>query len=161
MRNLVSILLLTVFMFIICGVVYPVITTIAGQALFSYQANGSLLLDEKGLPIASEFIGQDFTSEYFFKGRPSQNFYSGDSIFTSEQIDFASTNSSVDNFSASNLEPYILYEDAIKQVPDVSKASGIPEEKLLELVNKYTSTNLTNEYVNVTLLNYEIYEMLN
>ncbi len=55
---------------IVTGVVYPLIVTAIGQAVFPHQANGSLIVVD-GEPIGSELIGQQFTSPEYFWGRLS------------------------------------------------------------------------------------------
>lgn len=55
----------------ITGLVYPLVMTPVAGALFPYQAQGSLITDGTGKVIGSALIGQDFTSDKYFHGRPS------------------------------------------------------------------------------------------
>lgn len=52
------------------GIAYPLAMTAASQALFSDQANGSLV-ERGGQVIGSSLVGQAFSGEAYFHSRPS------------------------------------------------------------------------------------------
>ena len=53
------------------GLAYPYAVTAVAQVALPAQANGSLLTREDGSVIGSKLIGQNFTSDQYFHGRPS------------------------------------------------------------------------------------------
>jgi len=156
--------MVTLVLLVICCGVYPLVVFGAGQLLFSRQANGSLVLDDKGNPIASTLLAQDFTADKYFAPRPSaagtgyDSTSSGGSNYgaTSQALhdavkqrvaDYRKANHLPDSqvvpadaveASGSGLDPHISLNNAALQVPRVAKARGMSEDDLKALVAKYT-----------------------
>lgn len=118
----------------IVGIAYPLAVTGLGQILFSDQANGSLLKRD-GKIIGSELIGQSFTSDKYFWGRPS-------ATTEADPNDAGKTIASPYNAAAStgsNLGPTSkALADRVKADVDKLRATGI-ENPPVDLVTTSAS----------------------
>lgn len=73
-------LLISLIMFVLCGLFYPFAVTGIAQALFNHKANGSLI-EVEDKTVGSELLGQAFTSPEYFWGRVSSVNYN---VYTKE-----------------------------------------------------------------------------
>lgn len=160
-----SVLALLILALICCGV-YPLIVWTVSQVIFPHQANGSLVRDASGQPIASSLIGQNFAGASYFHPRPSAagaNGYDGSSSSgsnlgpTSTKLidavkqrvaDYRQQNNLAENqavpadavtASASGLDPHISVKNALLQLPRVAQSRGLSEDELKKMVVAHTA----------------------
>lgn len=164
---------------VITGVIYPLVVTGISQALFPYQANGSLIMVD-GKAIGSELIGQQFDDPKYFWGRPSATGYNAaassgsnygpmnpalmdmvqariDALNAADPENTLPIPVDLVTASGSGLDPHISVAAALYQVHRVASARGLNEADVQSLVEKYTEGRqfgfLGEPRVNVLLLN--------
>ena len=164
LKEIKTTVLITLVLLIVCCCIYPVFVFGAGQLLFPNKADGSLVYDANGKPIASTLLGQQFTADKYFNPRPSSagNGYdsassSGSNLGALSQTlhdnvkqrvaDYRKANNLDDKqlvpadavtASASGLDPHISVKNALLQLPRVAKARGMSEPDVKALLEKYT-----------------------
>ena len=145
------------------GVLYPLATTGAAEALFGQRANGSLARNENGQVVGSELIGQAFASPAYIQGRPSAAGNNGYDATSSSGSNFGTTSKklrdrvaadvarlSKDNpdaplpipdalltASASGLDPDLPPEAALWQVARVAHTRNLDEDRVRALVENH------------------------
>ena len=89
----------TLVIAVIGGLIYPLVMTGLAQGLFHDQANGGLITTASGKVVGAELIGQNFTSDKYFNGRPSATVDENDST---KSKPYNAANSAGDNLGPSN-----------------------------------------------------------
>ena len=129
-------LICTIVLGVLCSVVYPAALTLAGQAFFPKQANGSLLtvqVDGQEQTVGSEFVGQQFEDSRFFHGRVSSVNYNCYTDEEKEDGSYGGVSSGSFNYANSNPELKARVEEDMaawmEAHPDV-KQEDIPSDLL-------------------------------
>jgi len=177
---------ITLVIWLLTAIVYPLFVLLVGQSIFPVSANGSIMLNIKDQPIGSTLIGQGFTSDRYFHSRPSAVRYSqgkkAQPTGISGGSNLAPTNPELkerilkqteelenDNkqavadliyTSGSGLDPHISLKAARQQIERVGQARGIREDEIIPLINKYLDGRFLGIFgepgVNILRLNYAL-----
>lgn len=164
--NLLRPLLSTlIFLMLLTGGVYPLLTTALGQGWFAPQANGSLII-ENNVVRGSRLIGQNFTAEGYFHGRPSATADMPYNPMASGGSNLAASNPELDRqiqrriadlraanpqasaavpvelvtASASGLDNNLSPAAVAWQIPRVARARNLSVETVTQLAATYTQT---------------------
>ena len=155
------------FLAVLTGGVYPLLTTALGQWLFHTQANGSLIFENHEIR-GSQLIGQNFSDPGYFQGRPSATADAPDNPMASGGSNLAGSNPALDKLftdriaalraanpdasrtvpvelvaaSASGLDANLSPAAALWQVPRIAKARGLSPQWLTQQVQAATHTPL-------------------
>ena len=170
------------FLTLITGGLYPLLTTALGQWFFPAQSGGSLIIENHEIR-GSYLIGQNFTDPRYFQGRPSATSDAPDNPMASGGSILAGSNPALDKLftdriaalraanpeasrevpvelvtaSASGLDPNLTPAAALWQVPRIAKARNVPAEWLRKEVEAATNSPLLGflgqPVVNITKLN--------
>ena len=148
---------MTILFALLVGIAYPLALTGIGQTIFPSQANGSLI-SQGGKVIGSSVIGQAFTSDRYFKTRPSAAGKGYDGLASSGsnygptsqaladrvRADVAAAKHSAPGMnvpadlvttSASGLDPDLSPEAAFYQVDRVAKTRHVDPAMLRQLID--------------------------
>ncbi|MFV8346965.1 K(+)-transporting ATPase subunit C [Flavobacterium sp. ZB4P13] len=183
MKNIFSILKLTLLMVVLFAVIYPL--AIYGIAQFAPNKGKGETVSVNGKVVGYQKIGQKFNKSNYFWGRPSTVDYnaagSGGSNKAASNPDYlALVQKRIDTFlivhpylkkseipsdmvtaSGSGLDPNISPEGALIQVKRVAKVRNLSKEKVKALVeNKINKPTLAGtSMVNVLELNVALDEL--
>lgn len=173
-------IVMIVLMTLLTGLAYPVLVTLVVGAAFPQAAAGSLVRRD-GKVIGSALLGQAFTSDVYFHGRPSAAGSSGYDASASGGSNLGPTSKALVDRTAqsarnwkdktgedsipvdlvtasgSGLDPHISPASAALQVAGVAEARGLSEDRVLELVARASQDRtlglLGEPRVNVLQLN--------
>lgn len=99
----------TLVLMMICGLAYPLLMNVLSGLIFPSQANGNLVM-LNGKAIGSQYVGQEFTADYFMKCRHSAVHYNTYTVDTAgkevylDGSEFAGLASGSANYGPSNPE---------------------------------------------------------
>jgi K+-transporting ATPase ATPase C chain len=181
-KNLKSSLILTCILIVLFGVIYPLLIYTVGLAFPSGSVGSPIVKNEKTLGF--ENIGQSFTDDKYFWGRPSAVGYNAASTGGSNKgpanPDYlAEVQARIDTFLVHNpgvkkeqipsdlvtapgsgIDPNISPESAYIQVKRVAAARNLNESAVTEFVrNSVENTVLGRPVVNVLKLNLKLDEL--
>lgn len=151
-----------VLLAVLTGIAYPLAVTGISRLAFPGKSQGSLIAAQGG-QVGSELIGQSFTSDRYFHGRPSAAGADGYDASASSGSNLGPTNtklleavdenakavrlknqlpddsevpSDLVTASASGLDPHISPEAARLQAPRVAAARGLTAAQVISVIDR-------------------------
>ena len=185
-REITRAIRITILLWLLTAIIYPVTVLGVGQTFFKEKADGSIMQNIQGEPIGSALIGQQFRSERYFQGRPSAVRYSqgklgrptgisgGSNLVPSNRdllnrvVEKSSelSDESIQPFadiiytSGSGLDPHISVRTAQEQLEKVARARNITREEIVPFIKQYTEGRFLGIFgepgVNILKLNYAL-----
>lgn len=162
-RQLRPAFLIVIVFTLICGVAYPLLSTVIGQVAFGDKADGSLIKRD-GVVVGSKLIGQSFVAPQYFHPRPSAagagydgSASSGSNLGPSNPDLLQAVSERVASYrdenglsadalvpvdavtaSGSGLDPHISVANARLQIARVASERGLDVSVVASLVDRYT-----------------------
>lgn len=186
MKSILKSIKITLAFCVLLGICYVFVLWIFAKAVSPNGGNAEVIT-LNGKVVGAERVGQAFTKDIYFWGRPSAVDYNGSGSggsnkgFTNEEY-LQEVEARIDTFlvkhpylkrnevpsemvtsSASGLDPDISVEAAMVQIKRVAAARGVPEETIRTLVVEKTENPLLSiagpSRINVLVLNVALDEM--
>lgn len=166
---------------VVLGIIYPAVTILTGSVFLESQAKGSLIFKNDSA-VGSIYIGQNFTQDKYFWGRPSSTTPTVYNPASSVGSNLSLTNPALQKSikeradalggtdadipvdlvtsSGSGLDPEISPASAKFQVKRIAKARKIDEARIHELINRNTKNKVFGLFgesrLNVLQVNIEL-----
>lgn len=178
--HLIPALRMTAVMLVLCSGLYTLVVLGFAKAI-APQGGAAELVERDGIPVGAANVGQLFTSEGYFHGRPSAIAYNaqgsgGSNKGPCDPDHLATVQARIDTFlvhnpgvaradipselvtaSGSGLDPHLSVQAAAVQAERIAKARGITATAVQELINSHTDGPLLGLFgpaiVNVLELN--------
>lgn len=99
--------IISITLMLICGLLFPCFLTAVSSLVFPHQANGSLITIN-GRTVGAEYVGQEFTKDYYMWSRPSAYHYNvyvegeDGKQYYNDGSEFAGLGSGSNNYAPSN-----------------------------------------------------------
>jgi potassium-transporting ATPase KdpC subunit len=166
MRNVVRAIIATVVLAVLTGLIYPLVMTGVAQVAFNSKADGSVVKVD-GSAVGSSLIGQQWSGDQWFYGRPSAIDYdastsSGSNLGPTNRTlaeDIAARAKAIEALegpyhpglttadipvdlltaSASGLDPDISPAAARFQAPRIAAVTSLPLEQVQALIDDHTT----------------------
>jgi potassium-transporting ATPase KdpC subunit len=166
----------TVVFLVLCGLVFPLLLFGIAQIADKPAAEGSVLI-QNGTVVGSSLVGQSFSDPIHFQSRPANVSNWGPNnpaLITnvSQRVAYQKALNPTISLvpidlvtqSGSGVDPNISPESALLQVPRVANLTGMSQDVLVRLVNRYTEGPIVGIFgaprVNVLQLNIALDSLL-